>query len=115
MAEKALKVLAIDTATRIGSVALTDGHTMLGEYLLFVAKTHSEKLLALIHQILENTQISLNGVDIIAVSVGPGSFTGLRVGISTAQGLSFSFQEHPVFLPGLGPFETLLMRALFQE
>lgn len=108
VAAKDLKVLAIDTTARIGSVALTDGHALLGEYLLCAAKTHSEKLLALIHQILKDTQVALNSIDMVAVSVGPGSFTGLRVGISTAQGLAFALAKDVI---GVATLEVVAFQA----
>jgi len=53
------------------------------------AKNHSELLLLMIDQLLDHTGIVLSDVDIVAVTKGPGSFTGVRTGISTAQGLAF--------------------------
>jgi len=85
-----LIVLSVDTATPVCSVALVHGDRVLGETLVCGQKNHSEKLLALIDALFENTQVQPGSIDLIAVSTGPGSFTGLRVGISTAQGLAFS-------------------------
>ena len=85
-----MKILAIETATRVCSVALVDGEQIAGESLLYGRQKHSENLLALIDALFDTTQLSPRSLDLIAVSVGPGSFTGLRVGISTAQGLAFS-------------------------
>lgn len=85
-----ITVLAIDTTSPVGSVALTKGDCLLGEYLLAVSPAHSEKILSMIDHLLKDSGTSLDAVDIVAVSSGPGSFTGLRVGISTAQGLALS-------------------------
>lgn len=93
MSEKNLKVLALDTSTRVSSVALIEGDRVAGESLLYSQKNHSEKLLNSIDELFKNTQITPESIDLIAVSVGPGSFTGLRVGISTAQGLAFAIRK----------------------
>jgi tRNA threonylcarbamoyladenosine biosynthesis protein TsaB len=101
LTKKNIKVLGIDTTTRMGSVALLEEDTILGEYILFTKKGHSIKLLALIHQLLTESQQNLDDIDLVGVSAGPGSFTGLRVGISTAQGLAFSLGKHLIGVPTL--------------
>jgi tRNA threonylcarbamoyladenosine biosynthesis protein TsaB len=104
MAGKGLKTLAIDTATRYSSVALVNGDKVAGENLLYGQKNHSEKLLSLVDELFKNTRVAPGSIDLIAVSSGPGSFTGLRVGISTAQGLAFSLGKD---LTGVSTLEVL--------
>ncbi len=83
-----MKVLALDTASHTGSVALLDGHKLVAETLLQVKATHSERLLDQIQQTLLAAGIELHELDLLAVVKGPGSFTGLRIGLATAKGLA---------------------------
>ena len=108
IAEEKLIVLAIDSATQVCSVALTEGHKILGECMLMGSKNHSESLLKLVHDMLTQTQIAPELIDVIAVTTGPGSFTGLRVGISTAQGLAFSLSKT---LIGVSSLDVLASQA----
>jgi tRNA threonylcarbamoyladenosine biosynthesis protein TsaB len=85
-----MKVLAVDTTSSLGSVALVDGATIRGEEHLTGADTHSLHLLPAIERLLEASGLHPAGVDAFAVAVGPGSFTGLRVGLSTVQGLALA-------------------------
>ena len=75
--------LAIDTATEVCSTALIRDELLLAEYNLNAKRVHSEKLLMLIRSLCENTNTGLNQIDLIAISNGPGSFTGLRIGLAT--------------------------------
>jgi len=87
-------LLSIDTATPCSSVALTMGTRLDGEVLaslsLSSGKTHSRRLLALISYIMQETGVDWPRIEAIAVSLGPGSFTGLRIGMATAKGLAFA-------------------------
>jgi tRNA threonylcarbamoyladenosine biosynthesis protein TsaB len=85
-----MKILAIETATRAGSVALLDADRVLGQILLNIALTHSERLMAMVDRLLADCGLAPGDLEGLAVSVGPGSFTGLRVGIATAKGLGFA-------------------------
>lgn len=104
-----MKILAIDTATRTCSVALLDGDNILAEALLYGQKHHSEKILSLIEGLFFNTGITGSQLDLIAVSTGPGSFTGLRVGLSTAQGLALSLD---IPLLGVSTLEIIAAQLL---
>ncbi len=108
MTDKHLKVLAIDTATPVCSVALVEGGGAAGECTLYGQKNHSEKLLSLIDGLLAHTGVSPQDIDLIAVSSGPGSFTGLRVGISTAQGMALSLGKD---LRAVSTLEVLAFQA----
>ena len=83
-----MKILAVDTATNSCSVAATDDGKLVAELTLNKDETHSKHLMELIHSVLENAGFSVADLDGLAVTVGPGSFTGLRIGISTIKGLA---------------------------
>ena len=81
-------VMGIDTSTTQGGVALLSGQGVVCEYTLNIKATYSERLLPLIDRALRDAGITLGQVEGFAVAVGPGSFTGLRIGLSTAKGLA---------------------------
>lgn len=83
-----MKILGIDTSTKACSAALFDGNTPVCEYIINDKKTHSQKLMPIIEKMLEMSDISIEDIDAIAVSVGPGSFTGLRIGMATAKAIA---------------------------
>lgn len=80
--------LAVDTSTQSGSVALLNSDSVLAECLINVGINHSETLLPAIEKILSVAGTEIAEVDLFALTVGPGSFTGLRVGASTVKGLA---------------------------
>lgn len=84
------KILALETATMCGSVAVMADEICVAEYSLVSQQTHSRRLLSGIDRLLVDAEISWRDIDAIAVSLGPGSFTGLRIGLSTAKGLAFA-------------------------
>ena len=84
-----MRVLAVETSTLAGGVALVDGDRLVAEYLLDVSVTHSERLLAAIDTVMTDAGWTPQDLQGLAVAVGPGSFTGLRVGLSTVKGLAF--------------------------
>jgi tRNA threonylcarbamoyladenosine biosynthesis protein TsaB len=102
-------ILAIDSATTAGSVALCRGETLCGEVLLNVRATHSERLMVTVQQLFADTGITLNEVDAFAVVHGPGSFTGVRVGMATAKGLAMA-TGRPVV--GVSSLQTLAMNVV---
>lgn len=83
-------LLTIQTASPAGSIALTAGDHLLAEFNLDVRKTPTEWLLQAIEELLDKTDLKQTDLDGIAVVRGPGSFTGLRVGLATAKGLSLA-------------------------
>src|SRR5262245_40064777 len=93
--------LGVDTSTRAGSVALTEHERVLGEVNLDSGGHHQGRLLRSIDFLLELAGIEISGVGVLAVALGPGTFTGLRVGIATAKGLALAGG-----IPALG-FSTL--------
>jgi tRNA threonylcarbamoyladenosine biosynthesis protein TsaB len=85
-------ILNIETATTVCSVALFSGHQLLAEKELDAGYTHAENLHGFISEVLIRAEIKTTDLDAIAVSQGPGSFTGLRIGASTAKGLAYGLQ-----------------------
>lgn len=83
-------ILSIETATTVCSVAITNGKEVVVERKLFIDKSHANQLTLLIQEIIEETKLSMADLECIAVSEGPGSYTGLRIGISTAKGLCYA-------------------------
>ena len=74
-----MKILAIDSSSLVASVAVVEEDIMLAEYTINFKKTHSQTLLPMIKDITDMIELDLATVDAIAVSAGPGSFTGLRI------------------------------------
>jgi tRNA threonylcarbamoyladenosine biosynthesis protein TsaB len=83
-------VLAIDSATKVGSVALGNDEAVEGEYTLSVQRTHAERLMPAIERVMADAGHKPRDIDAVVVGTGPGSFTGLRIAISTAKGLSLA-------------------------
>lgn len=99
--EKGMKILALETATLAGGVALMDEARLIAEYRLHVEMRHSERLLSAIDRLLSDSGTSVSDLNAIAVSIGPGSFTGLRVGLSTAKGLAMGSGKPLITVPTL--------------
>jgi tRNA threonylcarbamoyladenosine biosynthesis protein TsaB len=85
-----MKILAIDTSTRVGSIAVVEGPQLKAQQILNISSTHNQRLLPGIERILTDAGWSLEDLDGFAVSLGPGSFTGLRIGLSIVKGLAWS-------------------------
>lgn len=83
-------VLAADTATRMNAVALCRGGEILAETLTDGQRTHAERLMDMAAWVLREGGASLEAVDLLAISTGPGSFTGLRIGVSAWKGLALA-------------------------
>lgn len=94
-------LLGIETATPTGSVALVNEQGLIGEFTLNLKGTLSERLLPAIHQLLTSADLAFAKIDCLAVSLGPGSFTGLRIGVSTAKGLALAGGKPLVGVPTL--------------
>ena len=86
-------LLSIETSTQVCSVALHRGEVLLGEHKVAEEKSHSKLLTHFIDTITKDNGLTLAEVDAFAVSKGPGSFTGLRIGVSTAKGLCFALDK----------------------
>ena len=96
-----MPILALETSTLVSSVALGTVDTLLGEITLQTKKTHSELLMPHIDKLLRMAGIKKTELKAVAVSIGPGSFTGLRIGLATAKTLAYALQIPIVGVPSL--------------
>lgn len=94
-------VIGIETATEVLSVAILHREKILAEYYINSSRNHSNLLLPTIESLVKKSKLKLDRLNLIAVSIGPGSFTGLRVGISLAKGLAFSLNIPLIGVPTL--------------
>lgn len=83
-----MKILAIDSSSVSASAALLEDDRLLGEQFTNVQLTHSQTLLPMVEEVLKNTKTDVASVDVFAVTTGPGSFTGVRIGVSAVKGLA---------------------------
>lgn len=83
-----MKILALDTSTTVGSVAITEDDNLLYEIKMNNGMTHSENVMPMIDEALNRLGLKISDIDVFAVAEGPGSFTGLRIGVATVKGLA---------------------------
>lgn len=107
-----MKVLAIDTSSNAASVALMEDGILLGEFVLNHKKTHSQEIMPMIDDVLKRCECEVSDIDLFAAAKGPGSFTGLRIGIATIKGLAHSVGK-PVI--GISTLEGLAHNMPFCE
>ncbi len=88
-----MKILAVDTSASPVSAALLNDGFLAGEFYLNTKTTHSQTLMPLIEQLLKMTDTSLDQIDIFAVNSGPGSFTGVRIGVSSIKGMTMPLNK----------------------
>lgn len=93
------KILGIESSSLVASVALVTDGILTAEYTVNHKKTHSQTLLPMLDEIVRMTEQDLQEVDAIAVSGGPGSFTGLRIGSATAKGLGLALDKPLIHVP----------------
>lgn len=99
-----MKVLGIDTSTASLSIALTVDGVLKYELIQNHALTHSERLLPYLEQMMKSVDFSLEDVDMIACTIGPGSFTGIRIGVSVANAFALALQKPVV---GISTLEAM--------
>jgi len=85
-------ILNIETSTTVCSIAISDNENLVSEKISFEPNSHSKLLAGFIDKIFEESGISINSLSAISVSEGPGSYTGLRIGVSTAKGLAYALK-----------------------
>ena len=83
-----MKVLGLDTSSNATSIAVIEDNKLICEYTVNTKTTHSQKLMPMIENMLKISEINVNDMEMIAICQGPGSFTGLRIGMATAKALS---------------------------
>ncbi len=94
-------ILGIETSTKTGSVAVVSEDAVIAQYSLNIEVTHSERLMSTVDRVLADTGISMKQIDGFAVAIGPGSFTGLRIGLSTIKGLALATGKPIAAVPTL--------------
>lgn len=104
MGLQVVKILGIDTATDICGIALTEDRTLVTEFRSNIKRAHAEKIIHAIDRVLSDVHLKLNEIDGIALSIGPGSFTGLRIGLAVVKGLAFATNLPVVSVPSLDAF-----------
>ncbi len=104
-----MTILGIETATAVCGAAIARDGRIVAETHLLAPKSHSERLLLLVDEVLRSAHVEVSSLDAIACSIGPGSFTGLRIGLSVAKGLAFGTRAAIVPVPTL---EALAERAV---
>lgn len=103
-----MKVLAIDTSNQVMGVAVSDGDTVLGEFVTNLKKNHSVRLMPAIDILLQEVHMQPSDLDRIAVAAGPGSYTGVRIGVSVAKTMAWSLN---IPLVGISSLEALAMNG----
>ena len=96
-----MRILGIESASLVASVAIVTDDVITAEYTVNLKKTHSQTLLPMIDEIVKMLEVPLESIDAIAVSGGPGSFTGLRIGSATAKGLGLALNKPLIHVPTL--------------
>lgn len=104
-------VLGVETSTTHGGVALVGERGLVSEYTLNVEVTHSERVLPAIERMLQDAGVTLSALGGLAVSIGPGSFTGLRIGLSTVKGLAYATKLPVAAVPTLEAMAWVLPEA----
>lgn len=106
-----MKVLGIDTSTLMTTCAVMEDENLLGEFSLSLDMSHSEALVPMIRQLMDNLRLRISDIDLFAVASGPGSFTGLRIGLATAKSFAHVTGKP---LVGVSSLETLSMALPYQ-
>lgn len=96
-----MRILGIESSSLVASVAIVEDGVTMAEYTANFKKTHSQTLLPMIDAMVSLLDVELSSIDAIAVSGGPGSFTGLRIGSATAKGLGLALNKPLIHIPTL--------------
>jgi tRNA threonylcarbamoyladenosine biosynthesis protein TsaB len=107
-----MEILAVDTASKSSSAAVVSKDRVLAESILLTGETHSKTLMGLIGGVLQHSGIFLDDIDAFAVTTGPGSFTGLRIGISIVKGLASSANKP---IAGISALDALALQVSFSN
>lgn len=105
-----MKILGIDTATDICGIAIVEDRILISEFRSHIKRAHAEKIIQAIDQVLQDANLKLTEMAGIAISIGPGSFTGLRIGLAAVKGLALATNLPVVAVPTL---DALVMQAYF--
>ncbi|MBR3791532.1 MAG: tRNA (adenosine(37)-N6)-threonylcarbamoyltransferase complex dimerization subunit type 1 TsaB, partial [Clostridia bacterium] len=92
-----MRILSVDTSSNVATVSVTDDEKLVCEILVNTKKTHSQTLMPMIDSALKQAELEISDIDLIVSANGPGSFTGLRIGVSAVKGLA-----HALDIPVVG-------------
>lgn len=107
-----MKILGLDTSTIMTTCAVLDGEKLIGEYSLSQSMSHSEKLVPMIKELLDSLDLRIKDIDLFATTVGPGSFTGLRIALSTIKAFAHIY-DRPVV--GISTMEALAFNLPYND
>lgn len=107
-----MKILAIDSSAVTASCAVTEDDVILSQSFVNIGLTHSQTLMPLIDATLSAAQCSMNDIDLLAVSNGPGSFTGVRIGVATIKGIAFT---HNLSCVGVSTLQAIAYACAFTD
>lgn len=105
-----MNLLAIDTSNQVLGVAILNDQQIIGEYVTNVAKGHSVRLMPTINQLMQDVQMTPEQLDQIVVAKGPGSYTGIRIGLTTAKTLAWALN---IPIVGVSSIEVLAYQGRF--
>ena len=89
MKERKIRILALDSTAEVSSVCVCEGERLVCEITVNTGNTHSQTLLPAVEQTLKMAELSVDDIDVFASSTGPGSFTGVRIGVATVKGIAY--------------------------
>lgn len=107
-----MRILALETSAKAVSVAVTEDGRLLALGFQDTGLTHSRTLMPIVEHLLKNTDLAMADMDAVAVAVGPGSFTGIRIGVSAAKGLAFAASIPTV---GVSTLAAMARNAAFAD
>ena len=107
-----MNILAIDTSSQNATVAIVCEERLIGEYTINNKKTHSQIIMSLIDDMVSKSGLDINDIDVLACGIGPGSFTGLRIGIATAKALCQGLSKKII---GVSSLEVLAKSISFAD
>lgn len=107
-----MKILALETSAKAVSAAVTEDGRVLAAGFQDTGLTHSRTLMPIVEHILKNADLTMAEIDAVAVAVGPGSFTGIRIGVSAAKGLAFAADKPAV---GVSTLAAMARNAAFAD
>ena len=107
-----LTILGIDTSVKIASVAVSTEEKVLSQTTVYTKLTHSQVILPICKDVLKNAGLELSDIDGIAVSAGPGSYTGLRIGIAAVKAMCFALEKPCI---GISTLEALAYNVLLHK
>jgi tRNA threonylcarbamoyladenosine biosynthesis protein TsaB len=96
-----MRILALDTSTDVASVAISENNVIIGEFSCNKGKTHSQKLMPMVKSLLDKVGLCAADMDAFSAAVGPGSFTGLRIGVTTVKAMAFAAGKPVISIPTL--------------